>query len=111
MSERLVETPKETFVSIIPNRASFGEASPVFAKIKATPGSPSHIAYPPRKDIIVDNQPLTGDELSARLRVKVVEENQGGFLVETEDGGNVVRWKIDSEGRIIPAKLEPVFNI
>lgn len=110
MSERLAKPP-ETFVSITLNRASLGEASHVFARIKATPGSPGHIAYVPRKDIIVDNQPLTGDEISARLRVKVAKVYEDGFLVETEDEGNVVRWKVDREGKIIPAKLEPVFNI
>ena len=111
MSERLAEITKETFVSITLNRASLGDASHVFARINAAPGSPDHIAYVPRKDIIVNDQPLTGDEISARLKVKVVEDKQDGFLVETEDEGNAVRWKVDREGKIIPAKLKPVFDI
>lgn len=109
MSERLAKTSTETFVPITLNRASLGEAAYVFAVINAAPGSPNHIAYPPREDIIVNQQPV-GKEISARLKVKIVEENQDGFLVETKDGGNVVRWKVNREGKIIPAKLEPVFN-
>jgi len=110
MSERLAETPKETFVSITLNRASLGEASHVFARINAAPGNPNHIAYVPREDIIVNKQSLTGEEISARLRVRIVEKNEQGFLVETEDEGRIVRWRVDGEGKIIPARLEPVFD-
>lgn len=110
MSERLTKTPKEIFVPITLNRASLGEAPHVFAKINAAPGSPNHIAYVPRRDIIVNQQPV-GEEISAMLKVRIVEEGQDGFLVETEDEGNPVRWRVDREGKIIPARLEPVFEI
>ena len=110
MPERVRKTTEETFVSITLNRASLGEAPHVFARINAAPGSSDHIAYVLRKDITVNQQTLTGDEISARLKVKILEENQGGFLVETEDAGNPVRWKIDRQGKIIPAELKPVFN-
>lgn len=110
MSERLIKTPKETFVLITLNRASLGEAEYVFAEINSASGSPDHTAYIPRKDITVDKQPLTGSKISARLKVRIVEENEDGFLVETEDQGRPVRWKLDKEGNIVPAKLKPVFN-
>jgi hypothetical protein len=111
MQERLTETPKETFVLVTLNRASLGEAEYVFAKINSAPGSPTHTAYIPRKDITVDKQPLTGSKISARLKVRIVEGNKNGFLIETEDQGRPVRWKVDREGKILPAKLEPVFNV
>jgi len=40
-----------------------------------------------------------------------VEENERGFLVKTEDGKSAVRWIVDREGKIIPEKLEPAFNV
>ena len=110
MPERLTENPRETLVSITLNRASLGEAPHVFARIQAPPGYGAHIAYVPREDVTIDEQLLTGDEISAKLRVRVLEENEKGFLVETQDGKRTVRWSVDKEGRIIPVSLEPVFN-
>lgn len=110
MSERFQDTSRKTFVTITLNRASLGEASHVFAMVDSIPDFPNHIAYVPQKDITI-NQQLVGKEISAKLKVKIVEENQDGFVVETEDSGNQVRWKINREGKIIPAKLKPIFNI
>lgn len=61
-------------IPCIINRASLGEADYVFAVINELLNLPSKVVWVPRKDLIIEEQPLTGGKLKARLRVKIERE-------------------------------------
>ena len=103
-------TPQRTFIDITINRAALGEAQHVFAVIQSIAGEANYPLYVPRRDIIVDEQSLNGEELSARLAVDIIEDHGSYYLVETErEGGSKVRLRVNKEGKIEPLRYKATF--
>lgn len=99
----------EIEIPIVLTKASLGGAGEVFAKIVTTEGQVC--AYLPRERITIDEQPLIGDELTAKLAVRVVEEQSTYVVVETEDSGISVKWRFNLEsGKIEPVGYRPVYS-
>jgi len=69
------------------NRASLGTADYVFVVIHDLIEPKHKAAWVPRKDLIVDQQPLIGDQLSARLTVRVEREDPDGYVVTLVNDG------------------------
>jgi hypothetical protein len=107
----MAEKPEKTFIRIILNRASLGDAEFVFARIQGTSETPCHIAWIPRQNIIIDEQPLNGDEITAKLSVDIIRrQSDGNILINTKDRGNDVQWIINNQGQILPKSSTPVFD-
>ena len=109
---REAKTPERTFINIIINRASLGDAEQVFAKIQSVDGEPNYPTYVPRVDIIVNEQPLDGQELSAKLAADIIDEHDNYYLVEIEgEKGCKVRLRVNKkEGKIEPVSHKATFK-
>ncbi|OGM04123.1 hypothetical protein A3E15_02535 [Candidatus Woesebacteria bacterium RIFCSPHIGHO2_12_FULL_42_9] len=103
---------RRTFIPLILNRAALGTAEYVFAVMESVDSEPNHVAYVPRKDIRVREQPITGDEFHATLEVDIVEDHGRYYLVETErEEGSKVRFKVNKEqGKVEPFRHRAIFE-
>jgi len=101
-----------TFINIIINRASLGNAEQVFAEIQSVDGEANYPTYVPRKDITINEQSLNGQRLSARLAVDIIDEHNDYYLVETEgEKGCKVRLRVNKkEGKIEPVSHGSIFK-
>ena len=70
------------------NRASLGDAEFVFVKLTGLVGAKTRVAWVPRKDVVVEEQPLLGEQLRGRLTVMIREEKRDSFLVTVVNGGS-----------------------
>lgn len=82
--------PKGTFIEVILNRASLGEAEYTYVLIR---GDNGHLldAYVPRKDIVVNEQKLNpSGEFSGHLMVDVVgtEDDYDLVALQTDRGSS-----------------------
>ena len=69
------------------NRASLGEANYVFAVITDVFGQNKKVAWVPREDVTIVTQPLKGTEIIAKIRVKIVEEENDKFVISLNNDG------------------------
>jgi hypothetical protein len=74
-------------IPCILNRASLGDANYVFAVITDVAEIKRKIAWVPREDITVVDQPLSGSELNAKLKVKIVSESSENIFVSLNNDG------------------------
>ena len=75
MSSAQVHPPQNTLtIPCIINRASLGYADYVFVILHELASRSPKVAWVPRTDILVEEQPLSGDQLRARLRVRIERE-------------------------------------
>ena len=81
------------------NRASLGDAEYVFVMIENSVDNPKKIAWVPRKDITIQNQPLSGIELHAELSVDVVDEKTSSYVVLISNEG--IKESLEVEKRIL----------
>ena len=105
-------TPERTFINIIINRASLGDAEHVFAEIQSAGNEPNYPTYVPRKDIIIKEQSLDGQRLSAKLAVDIIDEHGHYYLVETEgEKGCKIRLRVNKkEDKIEPVSHKVIFK-
>ena len=103
---------ERTQIDIIINRAALGNAPYVYALIRSVEGEPHYPAYVPREDIIINEQPLSSGELSAKLSVGIVEDQKHYYLVETEnEKGDKVTLRVNKiESKIEPVKHKAIFT-
>ncbi len=102
------------FLRVTLNRASLGTSENVFALIhvESENSHPRYVAYVPRRDILVDEQPVINEELTGRLRVHIVaRDDSGEFLVETRNDGRTVRLKATADGELKPIRLVPRYEM
>lgn len=108
------ETRERTLIKIdiVINKASLGDADYVFAVIQSVDGKANYPTLVPRKDIIINEQPLIGGTLSAKLSVEVVEDHTNHYLVETEGmGDHKVMFRVNKkEGKIEPLDYKAIFT-
>ena len=69
------------------NRASLGTSDNVFVVIHNLVEPRDKAAWVPRKDLTVERQPLTGDQLTATLTVTVEREDAHAYVVTLVNNG------------------------
>lgn len=78
---------KSINIPCILNRASLGNADYVFVVLRDLLDPGGKVAWVPRRDICVEEQPLIGGELKGRLTVQVKEEVSDRYLVTIVNSG------------------------
>ena len=77
-----------TAIPCVLNRASLGEAEFVFVKLTGLVGTKTKVAWVPRKDVVIEEQPLLGEQIRGRLTVNIREEKRNSFVVTVVNGGS-----------------------
>jgi hypothetical protein len=70
------------------NRASLGTAEYVFVLIHDLIEPKQKAAWVPRKDLVVERQPLLGDQLTAKLTVHIEREDSAAYFVTLVNDGH-----------------------
>jgi hypothetical protein len=109
LSKMSKEAP-QTYVNITLNRASFGgdPGDDVFAIIEGEGGC--IVGHVPGDDISIDRQEVSS-HLSAKLKVKIVEEGEKWDAAEVQiNPGEVRRLRIDKKThKVLPIKMKAVY--
>jgi len=80
-------------IPCILNRASLGTAEYVYAVLRHLEGGVK-VAWVPRQDLTVSEQPLLDEELRAWLEVPVKERSDSSYLVIVDNSGNKETYQI-----------------
>ncbi len=80
---------KEISIPCRLNRASLGEAEFIFAVIPSLSNTKHKIAYVPRKDVTVLEQPIINQELNGKLKIRVESETNDTFYAMLINGGTI----------------------
>lgn len=97
------------------NRAALADTRDIFVCMHAVDSPDRYVACVPQTNITVCEQPITGQELEAKLKVEILEEHDTYYLAEIADRnvgrGGKARFRVDKEtGNIVPGSLKSVFK-
>jgi hypothetical protein len=85
--QEISQDPSSIDIPCLINRASLGTADNVFVLLHKLLEPAQKVAWVPRKDLVVERQPVEGDQLNATLTVHIEREEPNGYVVTIYNNG------------------------